>query len=64
MRTYAWPVGLARRGSAAGLLALGAMGGILVALSEVGAMSDIYAVTCASVFVAQSSGSLGTTYDW
>jgi len=25
---------------------------------------NIYAGTCASVFVAQSSGSLGTTYDW
>ena len=64
MRTYAWPVGLARRGSAVVLLALGATGGILVAPSEVGILRNIYAWTCASVFVAQSSGSLGTTYDW
>lgn len=64
MRTYACPVGLARRGSGADLLPLGATGGILVGSSEVGIVRNIYAGTCASVFIAQSSGSLGTTYDW
>lgn len=52
MRTYACPVGLARRGSGALLLALGATSGILVAVSEVGAVCNVYAGTCASVFVA------------
>jgi hypothetical protein len=64
MRTYAWPVGLARRGSAADLLALGATSGILVAASEEGIACNVYAGICAVVFVAQSSRSLGNTYDW
>lgn len=56
MRTYAWPVGLARRGDGASLLPLGATGDILVAadvaIPDHQRISNIYAGICASVFVA------------